>query len=112
MTKRNGQAWPPKYPLPAARLSQEQIDDVAAFQADMEEVERRFLEGEPGPEPKGILSDEQLVALERFDWPPSGSYLHRLALLRSEFSVLGGALVRALGISAILAWVKRRSWHR
>ena len=58
MTKRNGQAGPPTYSLPAARLSQEQIDDVAAFQADMKEVERRFLGGEPGPEPKGILSDE------------------------------------------------------
>ena len=64
MTKRNGQALPPTYPLPAARLSQEQIDDVAAFQADMEEVERRLLEGVPGPEPRGILSYEQLAAPE------------------------------------------------
>ena len=60
------------------------------------------------PRYQAQLSLEQMVALERADWPADGSYLYRLALLRVEMGRLGDIILRALGILAMLAWLERR----
>ncbi len=63
---------------------------------------------EPPPRYQAALSDEQLASLERSYWPLDGSYLYRLALLRVEFGRVGDALVRALGILAVLTWLNKK----
>lgn len=102
------ESYPPRPPEPP-EFSEEQIDDVAAFHRDMMEAA-----GLPCPPCKypddcacdAAYADGRAAGMDGSAAP--GSYLQRLAALRSEFSGFGNALVRALGILAVLSWLERR----